>query len=56
MEKVELEDSCLSSQSFSSETTDIDMNVLTPLNSWISGSIPNEGWIIKHSSPKKMIL
>tara|TARA_R100000081_G_scaffold91488_2_gene69614 strand:- start:772 stop:1833 length:1062 start_codon:yes stop_codon:yes gene_type:complete len=42
-----------SSQSFSYETTDIDMNVLTPLNSWISGSIPNEGWIIKHSSEKE---
>ena len=38
------------SQSFSYESTDIDMNVLTPLNSWISGSIPNEGWIIKHAS------
>ena len=41
------------SQSFSYQTTDIDMNVLTPLNSWISGSIPNEGWIIKHSTAKE---
>ena len=41
------------SQSFSYESTDIDMNVLTPLTSWVSGSIPNEGWIIKHSSAKE---
>jgi len=38
------------SQSFSYESTDIEMDVLTPLNSWISSSIPNEGWIIKHDS------
>ena len=38
------------SQSFSYQTTDIEMDVLTPLNSWISSSIPNEGWIIKHDS------
>ena len=41
------------SQSFSYESTDIEMDVLTPLNSWISSSIPNEGWIIKHSSAKE---
>jgi len=38
------------SQSFSYETSDIQMDVLKPINSWLSGSIPNEGWIIKHSS------
>ena len=41
------------SQSFSYETSDIEMNVLTPLNTWISGSIPNEGFIIKHDSSKE---
>ena len=41
------------SQSFSYESTDIEMDVLTPLTSWVSGSIPNEGWIIKHSSAKE---
>lgn len=39
-----------SSQSFSYESSDIQINVLTPLQSWLSGSIPNEGWILKHSS------
>lgn len=38
------------SQSFSYETSDIEMNVLTPMLNWISGSIPNEGWILKHDS------
>jgi len=42
-----------SSQSFSYQSADIEMDVLTPLNSWISGSIPNEGWIIKHDSAKE---
>ena len=37
-------------QSFSYESTDIEMDVLTPMNTWISGSVPNEGWILKHSS------
>jgi hypothetical protein len=37
-------------QSFSYESSDILMDVLEPINSWLSGSIPNEGWIIKHSS------
>jgi len=41
------------SQSFSYETSDVEMNVLTPLNTWISGSIPNEGFIIKHDSSKE---
>ena len=39
-----------SSQSFSYQSNNIEMDVLAPLNSWISGSIPNEGWIIKHDS------
>jgi len=39
-----------SSQNFSYESSDIEMNVITSLNSWISGSIPNEGFIIKHDS------
>lgn len=38
------------SQSFSYETTDVDMNVTSTVNSWISGSFPNEGFIIKHHS------
>ncbi len=41
------------SQTFSYETADVEMNVLTPLRSWISGSLPNEGWIIKHDTSKE---
>jgi hypothetical protein len=26
------------------------MDVLEPMNTWLSGSLPNEGWILKHSS------
>ena len=37
-------------QSYDYNSSDIQMNVLEPMNSWLSGSIPNEGWIIKHSS------
>ena len=37
-------------QSFSYESSDINMDVLEPMNSWLSGSIPNEGWVLKHSS------
>ena len=40
----------VSSQSFSYQSADIEMNVLEPLNSWLSGSIPNEGWILKYDS------
>ena len=40
----------VATQSFSYETSDIQMDVIEPMNSWLSGSIPNEGWIIKHSS------
>ena len=37
-------------QSFSYESSDISMNVKTTLDTWISGTLPNEGFIIKHSS------
>ena len=40
-------------QSFSYESTDISMNVTTPMTSWISGSLPNEGFILKHDSNKE---
>jgi len=39
-----------STQSFSYESTDIFMDVLEPFNSWLSGSLPNEGFILKHSN------
>lgn len=42
-----------SSQSFSYQSADIEMNVLTPFQSWLSGSIPNEGFILKHDSSKE---
>lgn len=38
-----------SNQSFNYSTADINMNVKPMLQSWISGSIPNEGLIVKHS-------
>ncbi len=37
-------------QSFNYESSDINMNVITPLTSWISGSLPNNGFILKHDS------
>ena len=40
----------VATQSFSYETSDIQMDVLEPMNVWLSGSVPNEGWILKHSS------
>jgi len=40
----------VATQSFSYETSDIEMDVLEPMNTWLSGSIPNEGWILKHDS------
>lgn len=40
----------VSTQSFSYESSDIQMDVLEPMNNWLSGSVPNEGWILKHSS------
>jgi len=39
-----------SSQSFSYETSDIEMNILNTMNVWISGSLPNEGFILKYDS------
>lgn len=38
------------SQSFSYETADLNMNVLSSMNTWISGTLPNEGFILKHDS------
>ena len=38
------------SQSFSYQSADINMNVKTMFTSWINGSLPNEGIILKHSS------
>ncbi len=37
------------SQSFNYQTADIEMNVKSLLKSWMSGSIPNDGIIIKYS-------
>jgi hypothetical protein len=37
-------------QSFTYNSGDINMNVLPALNSWISGTLENEGFIIKHDS------
>lgn len=39
-----------STQSFSYESTDINMNVSASLNEWISGTYSNEGFILRHSS------
>jgi len=38
------------SQSFSYQSADINMNVKTMFTSWVSGSLPNEGIILRHSS------
>ena len=43
----------LASQTFSYQTADIDMDVKSILKLWISGSIKNEGFIIKHDSSKE---
>ena len=40
-------------QSFSYESSDIQMNVLSAMNSWVDGTFPNEGFIIKHESSKE---
>ena len=37
-------------QSFNYESSDINMNVIAPLTTWISGSLPNNGFILKHDS------
>jgi hypothetical protein len=39
-----------STQSFSYETSDIEMDVKVTLDAWISGSLPNEGFILKYDS------
>lgn len=41
--------SASSSQSFSYEVSDIRMDVTSIVNNWLSGSIPNEGFILKHT-------
>ena len=39
-----------STQSFSYESTDINMDVSASLSEWISGTYSNEGFILRHSS------
>lgn len=39
-----------SSQSFSYQTSDIEMDVKVTMDEWVSGSLPNEGFILKHDS------
>jgi len=41
--------SSTSTQSFSYEVADIKMDVTNIVNQWLSGSIPNEGFILKHT-------
>ena len=36
-------------QSFNYQTADIEMDIKSMLRAWMSGSIPNEGLIVKHS-------
>jgi hypothetical protein len=38
------------SQSFSYQSSDIEMDVILPMQSWIDGLVANEGFIIKHDS------
>jgi hypothetical protein len=42
------------SQSFSYQTADIDMNVKSLLKSWMSGSIKNDGIILRHTFNKEV--
>ena len=39
-----------STQSFSYEASDVEMDVKVTLDEWISGSLPNEGFILKYDS------
>jgi hypothetical protein len=39
-----------SSQSFSYESSDIEMDVKTTMDEWIGGTLPNEGFILKHDT------
>ena len=43
-----------SSQNFNYETADINMDVKSLLRSWMSGSIPNDGIILRHSIDKEI--
>ena len=40
----------LATQSFSYETSDVEIDILEPMTSWLDGSIPNEGFILKYDS------
>lgn len=40
----------IASQSFNYQTADINMNVKSIVQRWLSGSLPNEGFILKYSS------
>ena len=42
------------SQGFNYETADINMDVKSLLRSWMSGSIPNDGIILRHSIDKEI--
>ena len=37
------------SQSFSYESSDLNVDVLSAIDSWVSGSLPNNGFIVKHT-------
>jgi len=39
-----------STQSFSYESSDIQMDVKTTMDAWIGGTLPNEGFILKHDT------
>ena len=39
-----------STQSFSYESSDIEMDVKTTMDEWIAGTLPNEGFILKHDT------
>ena len=39
-----------STQSFSYESSDIEMDVKTTMDVWIDGTLPNEGFILKHDT------
>ena len=43
-----------SSQAFNYQTADINMDVKSLLKSWMSGSIPNDGIILRHSVDKEI--
>ena len=42
-----------STQSFNYQTSDIEMDVRNMLKVWMSGSLPNDGMILKHSDSKE---